>query len=695
MYKSLPFALAALSLSINAIAQSAMEEVVVTATFDESSLLSTPSSVSVIDSKQIEARSAGHLEQILLAAPNITAATGASRSRFIQIRGIGDLEQFTEPKYQASVGLTIDDIDLSGLAGGATLFDAQQVEILRGPQGTRFGNSGLAGMINVISAAPTEKFEGEVSAGAGKYDSYNTGLMLSGALSDSVRGRIAMQQQKSDGYIENDTLNRDDTNNIDEQTVRAKLQWQISDTSQLDWTVLHLDKDNGYDAYSYDNSLHTRSDEPGYDKQDTLATSVKLSQTLSNNYLLETIVALTDSDLDYGFDEDWEEGLNAFWSANDNYLRDQQTGSFEVRLHSNRQVIEQGDSDWTVGIYYKQRDEELKREYRGTDGFVSLDFDFASDYDDQSQAVFGQYQYALSNRLHLTGGLRFEQFEYDYKDDANTPFSSGDNLWGGELTLEYLATEDTLFYTTVSRGYKAGGVNANARAELANGSLVTPTKDAFVRERQTFDEETLINFEIGLKGSYLEDRLNVQAALFRMERDNPQLESWVAEGFTWVSMLDGASEGTNQGIEIESRFQVNDALSLTANVGYMDTDVEDLIIYDMDSDALINVSGRDQAKAPHYQYSVGANLQLSDQLRGNLIVEGSDGYYTGFHHEGQIDSYQLVHASLTYNVADVEIQAWARNLLDEDYDTHGLYIFGHYTQQGEPRTYGINARYQF
>jgi iron complex outermembrane recepter protein len=674
----------------------ALEEIIVTATFDEASILQTPTSVSVIDADHMQARSAQHLENLLLSAPNITAATGASRSRFIQIRGVGDLEQFSDPKHQASVGLTIDDIDLNGLSGGATLFDVQQVEILRGPQGTRFGNAGLAGMLNIVSNAPTDSFEGEISATVGKYDTYSTGLVLSGPLSNTLNGRIAVQRQKSDGYIDNVTLDRDDTNNIDEQTFRAKLQWQPSEQHQFDWTVLHLDKDNGYDVFNFDNNRTTRSDEPGYDTQDTWASSLKHRFSFNNGYLLETIASLTDSELGYGFDGDWEDGLNAGWSGREDYHREQDSMALELRLHANRTVSKQHDSDWTLGIYYKQRDEDLESIAYGTP--------LNSRYEDDNQALFGQYKLALRDDLHLTIGLRVEQFGYDYNDSNNTPLDADDDLWGGDLTLEYIASDSTMVYAALARGYKSGGVNTTATTKLG-GPFNSVSKRDFTSQRATFKKESLLNMELGIKGRYLKDRLTLQAALFRMERNNPQLESWVYDFNPsdpndwdiagWVNTLDNADEGTNQGVEIEAHYQFNNHFALRTSLGYMDTEIDGLTIYDMDTDTLVDISGRDQAKAPHYQYSVTGEFTFTDNLRGHLIAEGSDGYYTGFHHEGKVDSYQLVHASLLFEVANVELQAWARNLLDEEYASHGLYIYGHYTQQGEPRTYGINARYRF
>ncbi|MCB1843450.1 MAG: TonB-dependent receptor plug domain-containing protein [Halioglobus sp.] len=201
----------------------ALEEVVVTASYRDSGLLETPASVSVITQDTIRQRAALHLQDILNTAPNVTWAAGSSRSRFIQVRGVGDLEQYYDPKYYPSVGIMLDDLELGDSANAGMLFDVAQVEVLRGPQGTRFGASAHAGMVNIRSNAPTREFEGRIQGRAGNYDSYQLGVALSGPLSDSVAGRVAAQQHKSDGYIDNVALGRDDTAGFDETSLRTRL----------------------------------------------------------------------------------------------------------------------------------------------------------------------------------------------------------------------------------------------------------------------------------------------------------------------------------------------------------------------------------------------------------------------------------------------------------------------------------------
>ena len=134
------------------------------------------------------------------------------------------------------MGLIIDGIDFSSVGSIASTFDVEQVEVYRGPQGTRFGANAMAGMINITSNKPSDTFEGKVRLSAGNYDSYSAGLVLSGPATEKVNYRLALEQYSSDGFIENDFLNRDDTNNRDEFTMRGKLAIQATDDLTIDIT---------------------------------------------------------------------------------------------------------------------------------------------------------------------------------------------------------------------------------------------------------------------------------------------------------------------------------------------------------------------------------------------------------------------------------------------------------------------------
>ena len=677
-----------------------LEEIVVTAGFRESDLMSTPASVTVIDASIIEARAAQHLEAVLNTAANVSYSSGGSRARFVQVRGVGDLEQFVDPKHFPSVGITVDDISLGGTANAAMLFDAEQVEILRGPQGTRFGGSALAGMVNIRSNRPTETFESFIELGAGNYGRWNAGGVVSGPLSETTSGRLAVQQSKSDGYIDNIFLGRDNTNGFDETSIRASLHFDPSDDSTYSLTAFHYDGRNGYDAFSLDNTRDTLSDQPGRDHQESLALAGRAEWQVGAASTLQAVATWLESDIEYGFDEDWTfvglcdgtlcDPVFDLFSNTDNYLRDRGEVSIDIRLLGGSQSA---DVEYVVGLYAQQRDEDLQRMYYG---------DFFSVYEAERQAIYGQIEIGLADRFRLTAGLRYERFDDSYEDTFDFQSSTSDTLHNGELTLTYDMAESTLLYATLSRGSKPGGINTEASANLP---FMQPVFQSFIEPRLLVDTETLVNREIGLKGTYFDNRLSLRAALFHMDRNDAQVESWMWDGvnFLWIGFLDNV-DGSNRGAEIELSYRLSDRVELFGSLGWLDTEIEEITTFDLDLDEFVVRSDIDQAKSPAWQFGLGANLIFTDRLSARLELDGRDDSQFGYYHDGSIDGYTLMNASVRYRLGQTEFLLWARNLTDDDYAVHGLYfgndprkgwINENYYQYGEPRAFGVSAKYSF
>jgi outer membrane receptor protein involved in Fe transport len=208
-------------------AQRPIEEIVVTGEFRDTRINQVPTSLSVITERQIKARNAQHLEELLGMAPNVNFASGASRGRFYQIRGIGERGQFVEP-LNASVGLIVDNVDLSGIGTVGTLYDVGQVEVFRGPQGTLYGANALAGLVNITSNLPSSEFEAGARLEAGNYSTYSLGGYFSGPATETLGYRLALQQYRSDGWVDNKYLNEDDTNELEETTARGRLRWRYA-----------------------------------------------------------------------------------------------------------------------------------------------------------------------------------------------------------------------------------------------------------------------------------------------------------------------------------------------------------------------------------------------------------------------------------------------------------------------------------
>ncbi|WOX06501.1 TonB-dependent receptor [Microbulbifer pacificus] len=679
-----------------------LEEVTVTSQLREHSQLDAPTSVSVLNSAAIEARGATNLEQLLNLAPNVSFASGASRGRFVQIRGIGERSQFIDP-VNPSVGLIVDGIDFTGLGLAASTLDMQQVEILRGPQGTVYGANALAGLVSMTSNAPANETFARVAAEAAQYGSHTLSAVTSGPLSEQLGYRFAVQNQQSDGYVHNRFLNRDDTNNLDETVARGKLRYQARDDLQLDFTLFYLDADNGYDAFTLDNSRNTLSDQPGWDRQQTLAGAVSGLWTGNSLFTLKSVLSAASSDTEYGYDEDWTYvGFHPWeYSSTDDYLRDRDNLSTDLRLVSTEASSLFGDSTgWVVGVYLRSEQEALAR-----------NASFTSQFDTDNAALYGQLNTALGDRLELISGLRLEQRRADYQDSLAVADSTDENLWGGNITLQFTAANNTLVYGTVSRGYKAGGVNGRIISASASNPAIG--SDTFL-----FDTEHMLNYELGIKGEWFENRLQAQLAAFYQDRSDVQAKQSIfdPEDFSFDDYLTNAAGGRTTGVEAELNFQASDALRLFASVGWLNAEFEDFVSsahVDARDDYTgevtpISLDGRDLAHAPNYQFFTGAEFALTQNLVARLELEGKDDFYFSNSHNEKSTAFELVNARLTYRGDNWDVSLWGRNLTNEIYYTRGFYFsnqFGNnpangyapeaYYQLGEPRVAGVSGSYTF
>ncbi len=687
------------------------EEIVVTAVFRDTSLMDSAGSATVLAAGMAADRGALHLEEILGIAPNIGWSSGASRSRFLQVRGIGDLERYAEPKYYPAVGLIVDDLEIGDAANAATLFDAAQVEILRGPQGTRFGASAHAGVVNIRTNEPTDEFEGALSAGAGNYDAYNIGGILSGPLSATLKGRVAVQQSASDGYFKNAALGRDDLAGFDELTVRTKLQWHPNDRSRYGLNLLAFEGDNGYDLWSLDNNRTTQADQPGVDRQEVRAATLAGDWQLDGGTAIRLRASHAGTDLLYSYDADWisPEFCIRFTcsyghdTAAESFARNHDQTTFDARLLGGDQALAVGDFRYVAGVYAKTTDERLDYAY------PSLwygDYSVTTHYDTTRAAAYGELEYAAGDSVSLSLSGRIEAFEDDYEDSNGVSHGNSESLLNLELTGKLRLENGALLYATLAVAEKPGGVNVGASSQLG---LMSPTFRGFMAPKLRFGSETLINKEIGYKTVAAHGRVAVRLAAFHTHRSNAQLESWMwddAAGL-WIGYLDSTSDATNYGLELESVVDVTATLRVFANLALLRTEVDELATFDLDVFDFVSRDGRDQAKSPRYQYAAGLNLELPGNLSASVGVQGRGDSFYGYYHDGKLAGYDIVNANLRWTVDRFSINLWVRNLTDREYATHGLYFGADprddfafwanrtYEQLGAPRTFGFNARYLF
>ncbi|NIS88605.1 MAG: TonB-dependent receptor plug domain-containing protein, partial [Woeseiaceae bacterium] len=352
-----------------------IEEIVVTADFRERAAFDVPASITVLDADEIEARSVQHFEELIGSIPNFNWSGDGHRAKYFQMRGVGELEQY-QGAPNPSVGFLVDDIDFSGIGGIATLFDMQSVEVLRGPQGTRYGANALAGLVYMQSAEPSAEFNGRAELQAGDDGMFAGGVAVGGGLNadDTVMGRLSVHYHESNGFRENTYLNRDDTNGRDEMTVRGRLKWSGGEYWTFNLAGLYVDTNNGYDAFAIDNSLTMLSDKPGKDAQESVGVSFRADVDGPNGYTLTSITSVADSDIEFSFDADW--GNDDAWApVLYDYIsisdRQRQTLSQEFRLVAD---------SWLLGFYTLRLDDDISTLNQGE--YYDPGYDFADSLDD-------------------------------------------------------------------------------------------------------------------------------------------------------------------------------------------------------------------------------------------------------------------------------------------------------------------------
>ncbi|MDN4500801.1 TonB-dependent receptor [Alteromonadaceae bacterium BrNp21-10] len=663
----------------SAMAEPAIERLLVTADFSGEDQQKIPASVSIIGEQQILDRQASYLDEILNAAPNVNFNTGASRGRYIQIRGIGERSQYAEP-INPSVGIIVDDADFTGIAGVGTLFDVEQVEVLKGPQSTAFGAAALAGAIKIKTTEAGPNQGNKLSLSIGEQNSWNAGVAYGNAITDKLFYRVAVNQYKSDGFIDNIYLNRP-TQNLDELTSRFKLKYLASDNLTLDAAYQYFDIDNGYDAFALDNDYKTRSDQPGFDRQKTHMLSLKADWSQQWGNLL-AVASWSDSDMDYGYDEDWTYvGFHPEeYSSIDYYFRERETQSIDIRA-----VSKPADISWIVGFYAKSTEEDVERESTWSSP------NFTAEYKPDNKAVYAEIKWQLTDALRLTTGLRVDSFDIDYSDNNNFVETVDDTIVGGKVVVDYQVSNSGMLYASVSRGYKTGGFNPDERVAAA---------------QRVFAPEYNWNYEVGYKASFDEGAGTVRIAAFTMQRRNTQISDYDLQfredgSATFIDIIDNADNGKNNGVEIESNWQVTDYATLFANVGWLDASFSGYTQADG-----TRVAQRDQAQAPKYTFNIGAEYQMGDSWSFYIAADGKDEYYFSDGHDELSDSFVLVNARLKYHLQNWTLALWGKNIFDEEYQTRGFGGFNNdpreffetpepYYQLGDGRQLGVSADYRF
>lgn len=694
---ALILALAALPLCAQTTADPApvkLDPVRVTADLWEAPLARIPASVTVYDEAALRAGAVRHFGDLVDQIPNLTWTGGTSRPRYLQIRGIGENSQFEGETPDSAVRFLVDDFDFTGLGTIGSAFDVQQVEVLRGPQAGAFGANAAGGVVRLVTNAPTPFWTGRLEAGIGENALRTGGFAVGGPLTsakpEQLMMRFAVQQTEDDGFRRNLTLNRD-TNARDEFTARLRLTWNPNALWRWEAALLAADFDNGYDEFALDNNgRSTYSDQPGVDTQESYAGSLRGTYRGWDGVRLATVTSGARTDSRYAYDDDW---TAASYMGFSDHTRRRWVLNEELRLDS--EAGTGAATRWTLGAFYSAIDETTRYTNTDPDNIRGL----KTAYHSTNTALFGQLGHDFSPRTRLIAGLRLEHIDMEgdglktryrrvpntFDVPVHTTPSFDDTLVGGKLTLEQDLADHAVAFASVTRGYKAGGINVDARIDVTADPLVYAT-------------ETLWNWEAGVRGHWLDQRLTGEFTAFYLQREDTQVRDSAGFGGNYRFFTDNAAKSHVYGFEAAGSYALTDRLSVRGSLALMRSELEAFTLANGNTGG-----GRDLANTPHYGYTFGARYGAAAGFFASAELVGRAQQFDSNNQHEARRAFRVVNATLGYAWHDWTLTLWAKNLLDEEYDRR-VYFFGNadpdyletrYENRAEPRQIGATVSYRF
>jgi iron complex outermembrane recepter protein len=675
-----------------------LEEIVVTAQKHEQRLIDVPMSITALSGEAVENAGMQNIIDLSYAVPNLSVREEGPGQQFIVIRGMGNI------RGGSLVGLYLDEVPVSTDPGAQIdlqTLDLARVEVLKGPQGSLYGQGAVGGTIRFVTKDPSfDGIEGKV--GISLYDTHKGDMseevtaVLNLPVVDDVLGfRVAGTYKNKGGWIDQPAIDKNNINDNELVNVRVKALWQVTDRLGINaMTVHHRNEAGGF------NYVNLR---PISDSQFQAGADPSLSPGVEDDYDLYNLTinyqfdfaTLTSStsyiDLDKALfnRSQFVELAAGAGSLEVAASASQEHTSFsqELRLSSHQEQR----FTWTVGAFYN----DLKiREivfdlYRTLNGaplpFLPLIQDRTKQ--PESVAVFGDIAYALTEQLTLGVGSRYFEDARKLTNHLNgvTFKDDFDNI-SSRLYLSYAVNDQANLYASVSEGFRSGGFNSAATSiPLAYGP----------------DEVT--SYEVGVKAGLFDRRLSAELSLFYADYTDVQgyvINDTLATGGDRGTINGGDAE--IKGVEWLLQWAVSDALSLGFSGNVTDAEVVGLpgpgITPDLNpGDPLHLVPEHNYSLTADYHFSWSAAVpgytQLSYHRQGpSSFISRLGGTLDPVSEAGSIG---FLNMQLGARFQNIDLQLFARNLLDEDGPTAPDLTNDKVTPQARPRSIGVNFTYQF
>jgi iron complex outermembrane receptor protein len=680
-----------------------LDVVVVTAQKREQVLKDVPISMTVLGQGALERGRVNGLDDLQNLVPGISMESQSGYNT-VTIRGVGGggLNAGFDPR----TGVYVDGIFMGQAAAlRQPLFDVQQVEVLRGPQGYLFGRNTVAGAINITTTEPGKSFEGSVRGVIGSSGTKEVYATMSGPLSENVRAKISLASEAHDGFT-NNLFNGQQLDDLKRETVRAQLLVQASQDLKLS---VSADASTAKQYVTYGENLAAKLPKrtanlnvPNLENNELSGVSGTATYTLAGGSMITAIVGQRTTKQEAKGDQ--EVGPADFLSTH--YFDDSVQNSQELRIASPNK----GGLRYVAGIFHLSETATGDRKaFLGVDSPVPGGLvKHAEKVTTDSNAIFGSVDYDITPALVLNLGARYTQETKDVRFDlGSTPgFLAGalgvgtraayaDSRVEGKLSpsagLTYALNKNQNIYSKYSRGFKSGGWNTDF---VNNEGAANPA----------FDTETVDSFELGTKGSAMGGQLSYDLAVFTSKFKDFQVFQYVALAGGGSSInLRNAAEVDSRGLEGSLSMRVTKNLDVGAQFSATKATFKSFST----CSPTVDCSGNQLPYSPDFTAGITAKYGLpAPDMGGKFDLYGEYSYHgesfgdpTNDAALYKIPSRSLVNTRVTFtpDSSRWEYSLWARNLFDNDaVALRGRLFTGIYIDRRiDPRVVGLEVKYNF
>jgi iron complex outermembrane recepter protein len=716
------------------------DTIIVTATRREESLQDVPLSVTAFQQEALTEKGIVSYDGLARETPGIALNQPTANFNTISTRGIAT--NGYGANLQAATAIYIDELPISANGNSTildpTLYDVERVEILRGPQGTLFGANSLSGAVRILTKKPnTKEFEASALVDFGMTDGdalrqrYN-GMVNVPLIEDEMAFRAVGFFRDEEGWVDNAGTGIEGANALESVGGRAVLRWEPTSKLDLQLMVVHENSepaDSG--LINPDRGDFIRfTDRPDLFQSDFTSYNFALDYdlgfaNLTSSSTYSDIAGEFIVDLAGTFGQTIPFGLDAV-GYDDIFVQ-------EVRLAS----TDAGNWDWIIGGFHFNKRRDVVFEYRSSQEFLDARgltglpdeyYQRFSNYTDSIEtAGFGELTYRFSDQFWMTGGLRYtttsvQSFTNDGGYNSNylaaallgfsnipltvVPITAAEGLKveddqvSYKLSASYKPSENMTAYGSISTGFRSPV--ANARAGLVSG--VDPT-DIIIPDGA--DSDSLTNYEIGLKGGWLNGKLTANLAAYFIEWEDIQVQANRLSDQIQFATNIGAAE--SKGLEFEVAMFPGNGFSLFVNGSLNETEVTELT---PEEAAMSGAAQGIGLSFPEFQGSVTARYDFDVTSSIDGFVSGSAAYVGEFpglfpNVPGQptqinptfdfTDDYTVVNLVGGVEMENWKITGYVENLTDDKSITYvhpEAFLDGRYARL-RPRTVGVRVSYEY